>query len=62
MKLDREQTISIAVLALLLLACALAVQLSFQSRSDAMQEFSERQETLARLDQHPHHVHNVTFE
>jgi len=50
MKLDREQTISLAVLALLLLACALAVQLSFQARSDAKQEFAERQEMVARLE------------
>jgi len=50
MKLDREQTISVAVLALLLLACAGAVQLSMQARSDAMQEFIERREMVARLE------------
>jgi general secretion pathway protein M len=49
-KLDREQTISIGVLSLLLLACACAVELSFQVRSEAAQEFTERQEMLSRLE------------
>lgn len=50
MKLDREQTISIAALALLLLVCASAVQFSFRARSDAAQEFAGRREMLSRLE------------
>jgi general secretion pathway protein M len=50
MKLDREQTIAIGVLAALLLACVLALELSFQMRSDAAQELSERHEQLSRLE------------
>jgi hypothetical protein len=49
-KLDREQAISIAALALLLLACACALELSVQARSDAVEEFTERSETLSRLE------------
>jgi general secretion pathway protein M len=49
-KLDREQAISIAALSLLLLACACAVELSFQARSDAVEEFTERLDALSRLD------------
>jgi hypothetical protein len=48
-KLDREQVISIAALALLILACVLAVGSSLQSRSDAAREASERREMLSRL-------------
>jgi len=48
-KLDREQVISIAALALLLLACLLAVGLSVEARSDAVREASERREMLSRL-------------
>jgi hypothetical protein len=50
MQLDREQTISIAALALLLVLCVLAVQLSVQARSDAVQEFAERREMIVRLE------------
>jgi general secretion pathway protein M len=50
MKLDREQVISVAALSLLLLVCACAVELSFQARSDAVQEFTERSETISRLE------------
>jgi general secretion pathway protein M len=49
-KLDREQAISIAALSLLLLACVCAVELSFQARSDAVEEFTERREALSRLE------------
>jgi general secretion pathway protein M len=49
-KLDREQAISIAALALLLPACACALELSVQARSDAMEEFTERREALSRLE------------
>jgi general secretion pathway protein M len=50
MNLDREQTISIAVLVLLLLCCASAVELSFSARSHAVEEMTERRETLSRLE------------
>jgi general secretion pathway protein M len=49
-KLDREQSISVAVFALLLLACVLAVGSSLQARSDAVREASERSEMLSRLE------------
>jgi len=50
MQLDREQAISIAALVLLVLACAGAMELSFQARSDAVEEFTERREALTRLE------------
>ena len=46
---NREQTISIAVLCVLLLVCAFAVGLSLQVRSNAAYELSERRETLSQL-------------
>jgi general secretion pathway protein M len=49
-KLDREQTIAIGVLAALLLICVLALELSFQMRSTASLELSERREQLSRLE------------
>jgi general secretion pathway protein M len=49
-KLDREQLISVAALALLLSACVLAVGSSLQARSDAVREASERREMLSRLE------------
>ena len=50
LKLDREQTISVAVLAFLLLACVFAAGLSVQMRSDASSELAERRELLAHLE------------
>jgi len=50
MTLDREQTISLAALALLLVLCAYLVQFSMQARSDAVQEFTERREIVAQLE------------
>lgn len=50
MKLDREQLLSVAVLSLLLLVCVSAVELSFRARADAVQELTERRETLSRLE------------
>ena len=50
MKLDREQSISVAALALLLAVCVSAVELSFQARSDAAHELAERREALSRLE------------
>ena len=50
MKLDREQTLSIAAFVSLLLACACALELSFQARSDAVEEFTERREAISRLE------------
>jgi general secretion pathway protein M len=49
-KLDREQLISVAALALLLMACVLAVELSVHARSDAAHELAERREALSRLE------------
>jgi general secretion pathway protein M len=46
---NREQTISIAVLCLLLLVCVFAVGLSLQVRSNAAYELSERSDTLSHL-------------
>jgi general secretion pathway protein M len=49
-RLDREQAVSVAVLAVLLLACVLTVGLSVQMRSDAGRELAERRELLSRLE------------
>ena len=49
-KLDREQAISAAVLALLLLLCVSVMGFLLQARSDAAREASERREILARLE------------
>ena len=49
LRLDREQAVSMAVLALLLLACLFAAGLSVQMRSDAGRELAERRELLSRL-------------
>jgi general secretion pathway protein M len=49
-KLDREQLISVAALALLLFVCVLAVGTSLQARSDAVREVTERREMLSRLE------------
>jgi general secretion pathway protein M len=49
-RLDREQAISVAVLALLLLVSACVVGMLFQARSDAVREVSERREILSRLE------------
>ena len=49
LRLDREQAVSVAVLALLLLACLFAAGLSVQMRSDAGRELAERRELLSRL-------------
>ena len=46
---NREQTISIGALCLLLLVCVFAVGLSLQVRSNAAYELSERGETLSHL-------------
>jgi len=48
-RLDREQAVSVAVLAVLLLACLFAAGLSVQMRSDAGRELAERRELLSRL-------------
>ena len=49
-KLDREQLISIAVLAALLFGCAAAVGLSLRARSDAAQELADHRDQLTRLE------------
>jgi general secretion pathway protein M len=46
---NREQTISVAVLCLLLLVCGFAMGLSLQARSNAAYELSERREALSHL-------------
>ncbi|SHN87837.1 type II secretion system protein GspM [Bradyrhizobium erythrophlei] len=50
LRLDREQAISVAVLAVLLLACLFVAGLSVQMRSDAGSELAEHRELLSRLD------------
>ena len=49
MQFNREQTISVAVLCLLLLVCAFAAGLSLQGRSEAAYELAERREALSHL-------------
>jgi general secretion pathway protein M len=49
-RLDREQAISVAALVLLLLVSVSVVVMLFQTRSDAVQESSERREMLSRLE------------
>jgi general secretion pathway protein M len=49
-KLDREQAVSLAVLAALILTCVCASGLSLQMRFDASQELAERTELLSRLE------------
>ena len=49
MQFNREQTISVAVLCLLLLVCIFAVGWSLQGRSDAAYELAERREALSHL-------------
>jgi general secretion pathway protein M len=49
-KLNREQTISLAALFLVLLACALAPIWSLKMRSDALQELTDDQDMLERLE------------
>jgi len=49
-KPDREQAVSVGVLAVLLFICAAAVGLSFQARSDAAQELDDRRDRLTRLE------------
>ncbi len=48
-KFDRERTIAIAVLAVLLVVCLIAPILSLKARSDSLQELADAQDTLARL-------------
>ncbi len=49
MRLDREQAVSVAVLALLLFACVIAAGLMLQMRFDAGRELAERREVFSRL-------------
>jgi general secretion pathway protein M len=48
--LDREQTLSLGALALILVLCASLVQYAMQARSDAAQELGERRDTVAGLE------------
>ena len=54
MSLDREQTLSLGALALVLLLCASLVQYATQLRSEAAQQLDERRETVARLEARAH--------
>jgi hypothetical protein len=49
-QLTREQIISVAALALLLLACVCALGLSLNARFDAEHELAERRDLLTRLE------------
>jgi general secretion pathway protein M len=49
-RLDREQAVSVAALALLLSLCVYVVGLLLQVRADAVSEASERHEMLSRLE------------
>jgi general secretion pathway protein M len=49
-KLDREQLLSTGVLAALLLACIIAIAVSFQMRSNAVQDLADRSELLSRIE------------
>jgi general secretion pathway protein M len=49
-KLDREQLLSTGALAALLLVCIVAIAVSFQMRSDAVQDLAERGELLSRIE------------
>jgi general secretion pathway protein M len=48
--INREHKIAIGAVVLLSIICLSSVALSLQSRSDAVQELSERQEVLSRLE------------
>src|SRR3977135_4270350 len=50
MTLDREQTLSLGVLALILVVCTCLVQYAMQARSEAAQQLGERRETVDRLE------------
>jgi general secretion pathway protein M len=50
MTLDREQTLSLGALALIVVACASLVQYAMQARSEAAQQLDERCEMVARLE------------
>ena len=50
LRLDREQAISVAVLAVLLLACLFTAGLSVQMHWDASGELAEHRELLSRLE------------
>jgi general secretion pathway protein M len=49
-KLDREQTVAVAALALLLVLCVSVVGVMLQARADAAREMLERREILTRLE------------
>jgi general secretion pathway protein M len=49
-KLDREQAVSVAVLAALLFVCVAATWLSLQARSNAAQELEDGRDRLTRLE------------
>jgi general secretion pathway protein M len=50
LRLDREQAMSVAALALLLLVCVFTVGLSIQMHSDAGGELAQHREMLSRLE------------
>jgi general secretion pathway protein M len=48
-KIDREQKIAVGALIALLIICLSSLVLSFQARSDVVQELSQRRDVLSRL-------------
>jgi general secretion pathway protein M len=50
MMLNREQTIALAALCGLLIACFTSVVMTLEFRADAVQELSDRQDVLSRLE------------
>src|SRR3979409_2473226 len=50
MTLDREQSLSLGALALILVVCACLVQYAMQARSEAAERLRARRATVARLE------------
>jgi general secretion pathway protein M len=48
--IDREQAIALGILLVLVIVCASSLALSLEMRSDAVQERSDRQDVLSRLE------------
>jgi general secretion pathway protein M len=48
-KIDRDQKIALGALVALVIICLASLVLSFEARSDAIQELSQRQDVLSRL-------------
>jgi general secretion pathway protein M len=50
LKLDREKTIAVAAFFILLIVCIMVPALSLKARSDALQELTDAQDMLTRLE------------